>query len=224
MNPPTDEELRLKLTDTENSFVERKLFSDSKDWLKTVVAFANSTPIDYPAVLFIGVKDNGSPEARPIDLDAIQKSFSSKLRMAYPPIYYDTRIVDVEGVKVLTVIVPGSSNRPHFAGPAFTRDGCKTVVASDEQFDHLIAQRNDKAYKILEWKDKHITFGRIKVGHSQPLGYSRVAIVDCNQHYVTLGVSLRRFSIPLSRIEISFDQTEHRLELVELPPYGTLHT
>src|SRR5215470_4439010 len=139
MNPPTDEELRVWLHDPEHSFIERKVFSDSKDWLKTVVAFANSAPVGYPAVLFIGVMDDGTPEQISPDLDSIQRSLSQKVSAAYPTIYYETRILDLAGAKVLAVLVPGSPSRPHFAGPAYVREASKSVAASKEQFDQLIA-------------------------------------------------------------------------------------
>jgi predicted HTH transcriptional regulator len=216
MNPPTNEELLLWLRDPEHTFVERKVFSDSKDWLKTVVAFANSTPIDYPAVLYIGVRNDGEPEERTLDLDSIQKSLSEKVSAAYPTIYYDTKLLDVRGKNVLAVIVPGSPARPHFAGPAYVREGSKTVNASKEQFDQLIAQRNSKAYKILEWKGKAVKYGNIRHGEARPSSYAHGVVVDCNQHYVTLDLS-SRISFPLDRIEISFDDVGNRLEVVLLP-------
>jgi predicted HTH transcriptional regulator len=58
-----DEELLLRLRIFEGNFVERKASGDLKDWPKTVVAFANSTPVGCPAVLFIGVKDDGTPDS-----------------------------------------------------------------------------------------------------------------------------------------------------------------
>ena len=58
----TDADLLLRLTNYEVHFVERKTSGDSKDLLKTVVGFANSAPIGYPAVLYIGVKDGGAIE------------------------------------------------------------------------------------------------------------------------------------------------------------------
>lgn len=216
MNPPTNEELLLWLRDPEHTFVERKVFSDAKDWLKTVVAFANSTPIDYPAVLYIGVKDNGEPEEKTLALDSVQKTLSEKVGVAYPTIYYETKILDVGGKKVLAVIVPGSSARPHFAGPAYVRDGSKTVNASKEQFDQLIAQRNSKAYKILEWKGKPIAFGTVGRGQFAAPGYTPGTVLDCNQFYVTLDLG-GRVSIPLDRIEISFDEEGNRLEVIRLP-------
>lgn len=216
MNPPTNDELILWLRDAEHSFAERKLFSDSKDWLKTVVAFANSTPTDYPAILYIGVKDDGSPDKKAIDLDSVQKEFSRKVGLVYPPVYYETRILDVEATKVLAVIVPGSRSRPHFAGPSYVRDGSKTVIASKEQFDRLIAQRISKAYKILEWKGKTVTLGNIGRGQLNPSSYSQGIVVDCDQFYVTVDAN-GRSSLPLDRIEISFDDGSNRLELIRLP-------
>ena len=56
---PTDEELLSRLKNFEDQFVERKTASDSKDWVKTAVAFANSAVEGLPCVLFIGAKDAG---------------------------------------------------------------------------------------------------------------------------------------------------------------------
>ena len=81
----SDQDLLLRLQSFEDAFVERKTCGDSKDWLKTVVAFANSTPVDYPAVLFVGVKDDGTPEEKPVDLDSLQRTLSKQLTNAYPP-------------------------------------------------------------------------------------------------------------------------------------------
>jgi predicted HTH transcriptional regulator len=58
MNPIetlTDEALLLKLRNSEHDFVERKPRGQKGDWLQAAVAFANSAPIGWPAVLFVGV-------------------------------------------------------------------------------------------------------------------------------------------------------------------------
>jgi predicted HTH transcriptional regulator len=80
-----DQDLLLRLHSFEDAFVERKTSGDSKDWLKTVVAFANSTPIDYPAVMFIGVKDDGTHEGKQVNLDSLQRTLSEQVAKAYPP-------------------------------------------------------------------------------------------------------------------------------------------
>jgi len=213
MNPPTEEELLLWLKGTEHSFVERKVFSDSKDWLKTVVGFANSAPVNYPAVLFIGAKDDGSPEQKAENLDSIQKSLADKLRAAYPAIYYFTKILHVKTAEILAVIVPGSAERPHFAGQSYVREGSKTVEASKEQFDALIASRNSKAYEILRWKGKTITVVSMPPDPRGSAVIGEGKVTDCNQHYVTVG----SVSLPLERIYILFDDKRSRLELIRLP-------
>lgn len=58
----SDQDLLARLNQFEDQFVERKTANDKSDWLKTVVAFANSAPVGYPAILFIGVRDNGTLE------------------------------------------------------------------------------------------------------------------------------------------------------------------
>lgn len=53
-------------------FVECKTAADKKDWLKTIVAFANSTPTGLTSVLFIGVTDDGKFEERQPDFGPMQ--------------------------------------------------------------------------------------------------------------------------------------------------------
>jgi predicted HTH transcriptional regulator len=80
----SDDDLLSRLTNTEDNFVERKRFSDDREWLRTVVAFANSCPIGYPGVLFIGVYDNGTVEqpGKPINLDSLQKTLTERCNEA----------------------------------------------------------------------------------------------------------------------------------------------
>ncbi len=218
MNPPTNEELLLWLRDPEHSFVERKVFSDTKDWLKTVVAFANSTPIGYPAVLYIGVRDDCEPEGTSLDLDRFQRNLSERLTAAYPVIYYETKILDVGGKKVLAVVVPGSPNRPHFGGPAYVREGSKTVNASKEQFDQLVAQRNSKAYWIMQYVGKPISHVQIANNQTRPgTTPMQLNVLDCNQFYVILEGNNFKLVLPLARVTISFDVTHNRLQLEEHP-------
>ncbi len=212
-----DEDLLLKLHSFEDAFVERKTSGDSKDWLKTVVAFANSTPVGYPAVLFIGVKDNGTPEDRQVNLDSLQRTLSEQVAKAYPPIYYLTHILHVNGKQLLAVIIPGSSERPHFAGQSYVRDGSKSVRASKDQFDRLIAARNSKTYHILQWKDKTVLKGNIRRGEPRPSSFGSAVIADCNQFWVTLKMGNDLFALPLQRIELSFDHNQNVLVLIEHP-------
>jgi hypothetical protein len=212
-----DQDILAQLTNFENSFVERKSAGDSKDWLKTVVGFANTIPKGYPAIMFVGVKDDGTIEV-PANLDKLQKTLSEKLAEAYPTIYYLTRVLERGGEQFLAVIIPGSERRPHFAGQAFVRDGSKTVIASGPQFDRLIAERNSKAYEILKWRGKNVTLA-LYTGWAlfrRPNFAAEIFIIDCNQFYVTYAVSPDKkssFSQPLASVEVSFDHRYQRLEL-----------
>lgn len=214
----SDSDLLLRLKNFEDHFVERKTSGDSKDWLKTVVGFANSAPIGYPAVLYIGVRDAGEIEDN-LNLDSLQKTLGKKLAHAYPPIYYLNKVLKEGGKQFLAVIVPGSAERPHFAGPAYMRRGSETVDASESEFQSLVAQRQSKVYEILKWKGKEISVEIIE-GFS-PASYAPPpSVEDCNGFYVTLkqtaegiGGSAHIESHPLGTVQISFDHGNRRLKL-----------
>jgi predicted HTH transcriptional regulator len=65
------------------------------------------------------------------------RTLRQKLGSIYPPIDYTTRVLTDGGKEFLCVIVAGSPNRPHSAGPAYVRVGSETVNASRDQFDHV---------------------------------------------------------------------------------------
>lgn len=121
-----DEDILARLDNVEDSFVERKTEGDSGDWLKTVVAFANSVPIGFPALLFIGVKDDGTIQGL-ANADSLQRKLSGKINEAYPVPYHCSEVLEKDGKKFLAVVVPGSENRPHFAGRSYVREGSESV-------------------------------------------------------------------------------------------------
>lgn len=189
MQHPTDDELRLGKAPSEDHFVERKTTGDSKDWVRTIVAFANSTPLDRHAVLYIGIRDDGSVESG-VAPEAAQRKLERLLADVYPPITYTTRVLTEGDLAYLCVIVPGSAKRPHFSGPAFVRTGAQTVKASAEQFDRLIAERNSKAYRILQSLDKIVETRMIRTERAEMLGRVKsspiMTIVGCTQHTLTM--------------------------------------
>jgi predicted HTH transcriptional regulator len=210
---------RLKVE--EDSFVERKSFGDwKKDAVKTCVAFANSCPLDGPpGLLCIGVRNDGSIEAAKEDLDTIQKTFERELAKAYPTIPHHTRIVSgVEG-KFLAVIVPGSSNGPHFSGPSYIRLGSQTVRASEEQFQKLIDQRERKVREILKWQNKTVKLVRIWAAPNNMsgriAGSSDVIVVDCDSFAVKLKIaaSSQSFAISLEHVVLGYDALTGRLAI-----------
>ncbi|MGO9011344.1 MAG: helix-turn-helix domain-containing protein [Bryobacteraceae bacterium] len=220
----TDGDLLNRLKNCEDAFVERKTAADSKDWLKTVVAFANSTPIGFPAVLFIGARDDGTIEDATTGFDSLQKKFNRTIQeQAYPAIYYLTRLLDDGGKQCLAVIIPGSADRPHFAGPSYVRFGSETKVASESQFDSLIAERHSKPYEILKWKGKQITVAYMNTGHKAVVmgaidTTDLLIVTECNPFYITLQkVPPQQVCVPLNRINISFDTDKNHLMLEVVP-------
>jgi predicted HTH transcriptional regulator len=212
-----DAELLLKLRDYEDSFVERKSAGDSGDWLKTCVAFANSSAPGYPAILFIGAKNDGTVEDI-ADLDSLQKTFAKKLASAYPPIQYVTKILNDAGKQCLAIIIPGSENRPHFAGPSYVRVGSESRLASEQQFAELIASRTAKASEILKWKNRPVTVHQLNVERVVNvlgrIGSTTTMFVrDCNPFFVTLALGEQPTSYPLRNVDISFDHPHARLAL-----------
>jgi hypothetical protein len=221
----SDEELVRRLTVFEDNFVERKTVADSRDWVKTIVAFANSLPVDYPGILYIGVKNDGTIEET-VNLDSVQKKLSEKMENVFPHIYYLPKTVHTpDGKQFLAVIVPGSQSGPHFSGPSYIRDGSQTKKASEKEFDELISKRQSKTYELLKWRDKAISVSRMTISWTPSGGVGdtfmpfEAAIVDCNQFFVTFkhssGGSVE--SAPLNRIDLSFDNNANRLKLEVYP-------
>jgi predicted HTH transcriptional regulator len=219
----TDTDILSRLENLEDSFVERKTEGDSGDWLKSVVAFANSMPVGYPAILFIGVKNDGTVQGLK-NPDSVQKSLSNKIASAYPVPYYWTKVLERGGQSFLAVIVPGRDTRPHFAGPAYVRDGSKSIAASEEQFKILMAQRNNVAYELLKWRGKPVSMWQPnKVGsvYHPSTGYRSEALVEeCNQFYVTLRIGQDRVSFSLESFTIGFDHAKNRLEIRSNGPFS----
>jgi len=214
----SDGDLIAKLRDFEDAFVERKLKSDSSDWLKTAVGFANSCPIGFTGLMLVGVRDNGTPEPG-IDCDALQKEISKKISRAYPAIYYFQKTLRTDDAQFVAVIVPGSPNRPHFAGPAFIRDGPETKAASEQQFQKLIASRTAKSYEIIKHIGETVSVemrNTERIGVMGPTqGHWDGRILDCSQFVVVVqpqGMS-EPTGIPLSRILLSRDEVKKRLRL-----------
>jgi hypothetical protein len=209
----SDDDLRRLRTDTENNFVERKPIRDKDGWLRTAVAFANSTSVDAPAFLLIGIRDDGAYENLPSDhnWEKLQKTVTTELTRAYPPLYFVQRVIqDPDGRSLLVVIISGSPERPHFAGKSYLRVGPETRQASEVQFNAMIAERNSAAYTVMKWIGKRITVAAFVHGTLNP---KPCTLVACNQHYFTVEWSASQSSYPLNRAEISYN---HNLDCLQL--------
>jgi len=188
---PSDADLIERLTITEDQFTERKGQKDRGGWIRTIVAFANSAPMGYPAVLFVGVNDDGSIQSG-LKVDDTMKSLSATIaESAWPPIYILPRTLSHSGLECIAVLVPGSELRPHFAGRSYVRVGTETKDASEAQFKELVASHLSKARMLLGWKGRRVRVIDMRpeisqmYSEGQRQGYEHT-VVDCNAHFVTI--------------------------------------
>jgi hypothetical protein len=218
----TDEELNLRVISTEDSFVERKTIGDHKRWIPAFVAFANSAPVGFPCVLFIGVRDDGSLESG-LGVESLQKSFDEKAADVFPPIPYQSKVFRRDGRECLALIVPGSPFRPHYAGLPYIRVGTESRKADPDDVARLLAEQDPKAREILKWRGKIValdglnppdTFSKMgRVGTS-----FRAKVIDCNQFWVTYEYGQGALtSVSLRRVELCFDHAGGLLKL-EISP------
>jgi predicted HTH transcriptional regulator len=218
----TDEELALRIISTEDNYVERKTAGDNKRWIPALVAFANSAPVGFDCVLFIGVKDNGTLEPD-VGVESLQKSFSEKAAEVFPPVPYASKVFRRQDRECLAVIVPGSPDRPHYAGQPYVRIGSESKKADAEQFARMTAEHDPKAREILKRKGQVVTVELLnapeaasRIGRSFGSSFSRIQ--DCNQFWVTLDDGRANVqSITLRRIELSFDHNKNQLKLEVSP-------
>jgi len=213
-----DDEILSRLRNFEDQFVERKSAGDwKKDALNTIVAFANSCPVGFPGILFIGARKDGTIEEKVGDLDTLQMKLSEEVNTAYPPLYFFPRVLREGERQLLAVLVPGSEAKPHFAGHAYIRVGSETRKASEERFNELIATRSGKAYAILKWKGKAITVERMRQERTDMLGpvagHFEAVLETCTPLVVTFRASHGVESVPLERVKVSYDHERNRLKL-----------
>lgn len=220
----TDEQIIAKLCPSEDNFVERKSSSDKRDWLKTVVAFANTCPIGFPGVLLIGVRNDGTIEER-VNFDSLQITLNEILNDAYPPIFRLPKVIEHDAHPFLAVLIPGSESRPHFSGPAFVRIGSETIRASDEQFEKIIADRSSKVRAVREFLGKPVTVENRRVEHlhmGDVAGTYQGRVSDYTKHFVVIesGYAPYQYNCyPFERLLLSrdLDRKQLRLEVYPVP-------
>ncbi|MDA2918143.1 ATP-binding protein [Desulfobacterota bacterium AH_259_B03_O07] len=227
-----NEDLTQRLLNKEDGFTERKPEgAGTADFKKTLVSFANSVPEDGTAVLFIGVSDDIEKSRGVSNPDSLQKKIRGICEKdCYPPIKFQCQVIPYEDKNLLAVIIPFSSNRPHFAGPAYIRLGSESVVASEEIFQQLIDSRTSRVAKIIQWRGKIVTVE----AHGKVLGNTRYIderyrggirkkheceVLECNNHYVRMKdiSSGNQLSEPLSNVKVNYDVERDRLMLVVSP-------
>jgi hypothetical protein len=230
----TEAELLRKLserTTKETSLVERKPGSVNKREIRReACAFANSLPDGAEAVIFIGLQDATGAPTGIKNMDSLHKLIDEALTVdCYPAIKYETRELPYKGSSVLALIVPSSPKKPHFTGPAFVRNGAKTVVASEDQLNELVLNRLDNCRELIQYKNSHQIISvrgiNYKLGSNKPFRTPHVEgeackVEHCTGHIVRfLRVASREsFTEELSRVSISFDDKENRPMVLIVAP------
>jgi hypothetical protein len=223
MTDISDAELRRRITAGEDELTELKKSAPKRaDLRRTLVAFANSLPEGQVGTLFVGVGDSRQPVGVQ-NADSIQRTIAETARQdCYPPIPLSGRVVEVAGTQVLAVLVPHSTKRPHFAGAAYVREGSRSVTATEQQYEELIASRHDVCRKIQSWGKQVVSVEVVgkRLGDARPLEAiyresHEAQIEGCDGHTVRLfdiGLS-QYFSEPLENVLPMYDEKKHRPKL-----------
>jgi hypothetical protein len=212
----------------EDSLKEKKVESDLKDLLKTLVAFANSVARNDTAKVFIGERDDGTVQGV-TNTDNIQKVKETADKI-YPEIYYRTEAYQREGKQCVRVDIRHNGLAPHFGGPAWVRRGSETKEATEELYDQLVAFRSGKARELAQWQDKEITAvwpiepaKRTAIsagGHTHFLALETARLSFVGQHWVTFDVRIEKVSVwlprsePLDNVNLSWDDEKKRLKVL----------
>lgn len=216
----------------EDSLLERKVESDLKDLLKTLVAFANSVKPRHTAILLIGEKNDGSIQGVK-NPENIQKNVRETADRIYPPILYKSYVYEKEGKTCVKVEIEYSGETPHFGGAAWVRQGSATKEASDEVFQKLIEFRLGKVRELAMWVDKdvivesdtgtvmdsrlgenYMVIPRLSPNIRVP---QKATLLFVNNFWVTFKLKDRQYSEPLEKIILSWDDDHKSLKLLLKP-------
>lgn len=218
----------------EDNILEKKLESDLKDLLKTLVAFANSVKPGHKAILLIGEKDDGSVQGV-TNPDDIQKRIRKECDKIFPPILWRSTVYEKEGKYCIRVEVEYIEETPHFGGPAWIRRGSESIIATDEIFQRLIDLRSGIVRELATWLNKEITIhgdlSTVPPAHSDSgSSYTQfltafhhrwkdeefARIVFVNSFWVTFEKleTGEKVSEPLRKLTLSYDDKNERLMVV----------
>lgn len=209
------QDLLRRMRQPEDRFVERKAGVQRRDVIEALVAFANSTPSDGEAILFLGVEPDATPRGLP-DADRTQREVRKWAEHeCFPSIDVASEVVRIDDLDVLAVVVKGSARRPHVAGHPFLRIGSETVKARPDEWRELLASSIGDVARILEFRSRQIfvrCYGARPNGEVLPQGipYSDEVfeVLGCDAQSVQLRDMKYRHehSVSLRRVELIRDQ------------------
>ncbi|EJL32207.1 putative transcriptional regulator with HTH domain [Caulobacter sp. AP07] len=219
----TPSDLMARLNAQEDGYVERKSQGiKPQDIRKAVTAFANSLPDGQHGIIYIGIGDKGSIEGCD-NPDAVQKRVREAADECYPPVATQCVALKVEDKDVVAIVVSPSSDKPHFAGPAYVRQGSESVKASKRLYDEMVDTRHSTVAAIARLKDLTITVYGLGHRLGQPVrvaaDYREAAeckVMACDAHMVTLQRLNDSwiFYEAVNRIELSIDGKMKRPALI----------
>jgi hypothetical protein len=202
-----DEEILQRLTNTEDHLTERKSKPQRDQCTEAMVAFANSALANKPGILYVGVSDNGE-----VLQDKTPENWQHEITAwgngCYPELPVIPRTLsNQDGKEFLAVVVPRSEVRPHFARPAFRRQGAKTIRVPQHEIDKWIAYRSSKVRVIAERIGQTVLVQPQNAGAGMWASAGPHKVLDCNEHWVTLEAlaTNRVVSHPLSFIELKLN-------------------
>jgi hypothetical protein len=210
----------------EDYLLERKVESDLKDLLKTLVAFANSVMPGHIATILIGEKDDGTA-AGVTNPENIQNTVRKECEKIYPDIVWQSKVYKKDGKHCVRVEIEYSGNTPHFGGPAWVRRGNSTIKASDEVFQRLIELRLESVRELAKWIDKDILIegdkgqfppnpsSNIWVRHQRWPGESTVKLLFVNNFWITVeDKDGRHLSEPIEKVTLNYHSGKQCLKLL----------
>ncbi|HEX8055261.1 MAG TPA: ATP-binding protein [Novosphingobium sp.] len=210
----TPDYLLTLLDASEDNFLERKSQGiRPQEIRKALTAFANSLPKGRDGIIYIGIGDKGAIEGCESS-DAVQKRVREAGAECYPPITPQCVVLKVEGRDIVAVIVSASSEKPHFTGPAYVRQGSESVKASKLLFDNMVDARHSPVAAIMRLVDIPITvvglghrLGRLDHVQGDYRESAECKVTACDAHTVTLQRLMDSwvFYEAVNRIELSVD-------------------
>src|SRR5262249_51093142 len=152
---------------------------------------ANSALPNKPGILYIVVNDDAEilQDKAP---ETWQHEITSWANGCFPELPVIPRTLRKDRKEFLAVVVQLSDARPHFARPAFKREGAKTIRASQMEIDEWIAYRNSKVRVLLEQKGQKRRIQVIQLAGTQHADIRNARhlvknglyqILDCNYHF-----------------------------------------
>ena len=209
----------------EDSLREKKLESDLKDLLKTLVAFANSVAPDDTARIFIGECDDGTVQGV-TNPDNIQKAVKKEADKIYPEIRFKTEVYENDSKRCVRVEIKHNGLAPHFAGAAWVRKGTETIKATDELYQQMVEFRQGKVRELSRWLKQDITVegSQQKAFLADPyitsewsVGVHNATLEVVNSHWVTFKLYTAprvEKSEPMEKLLLSWDDDRKRLKVV----------